>query len=55
MSKFNIEIIKTLSHIYEIEADSLEEALEKVKGKYFNGEIVLDENDHVDTDFFDRD
>lgn len=53
MSKFNIEIIETLNHIYEIEADSLEEALEKVKDKYFNGEIVLDENDHVETKFID--
>lgn len=53
MSKFNIEITETLSHIYEIEADSPEEALEKVKSKYFNGEIVLDENDHVETKFVD--
>lgn len=55
MSKFNIEIIETLSLIYEIEADSLEEALEKVKGKYFDGEIVLDENNHVYTDFVEKD
>ena len=41
MNKYNIEIKETLSHICQIEANSLREAILKVKHKYHNGDIVL--------------
>ncbi|MBK7986880.1 MAG: DpnD/PcfM family protein [Ignavibacteria bacterium] len=51
MQTFKIEVKETLSRIIEIEANSEDEAYLKVKGMYRNEEIVLDENDFVDTDF----
>lgn len=51
MKKFNIEITETLQRQIEVEADSYDEALKIVKGKYRNSEIVLDSNDFIDTDF----
>lgn len=40
MKKFNIEITETLQRQIEVEADSYDEALKIVKGKYRNSEIV---------------
>lgn len=51
METFKIEVKETLSRIIEIEAVSEIEAYLKVKKMYRNEEIVLDENDFVDTDF----
>lgn len=49
--KFHIEIVETCSRIVEIEAESDEDALIAVKRKYRDGEIILDSNDYLDTDF----
>lgn len=49
MKTFSIEIIETLSRVIEIEADSVENALESAHEKYRNEEIVLDTDDYVDT------
>lgn len=45
MSKFKVEIEEILQRVEEVEADSLEEALEIIDEKYTNQEIVLDSED----------
>lgn len=40
--KYKIEIKKTLSTVEEIEANSKEEAIDKIQNKYYNQEIVLE-------------
>lgn len=49
--KYLVEITETLQKQITITASSREEAEQKVKEKYRNEEIVLDENDYVDTVF----
>ena len=49
MEIFKIEITETLQKAIEVSASSLDEALEIIKNKYNNGEIVLDSNDYIDT------
>lgn len=49
--KFNIEIEETLQHVYEIEANSLEEAISIAHDRYRNEEYILDENDYKGTEF----
>lgn len=51
MKKYLVEITETLQKQITIIASSREEAEQKVKEKYRNEEIVLDENDYVDTVF----
>ena len=51
MKKFNIEITETLQRQIEIEAEDYDEAMKIIKERYRNGEIILDSNDYVDTDF----
>lgn len=47
---YKVEITETLSRIVDIEADSEEGALEKVRQAYKKEEIVLDANDYLDTE-----
>ena len=49
MPTYKIEITETLQRQIEVEASSKEEALKKIKEQYQNQEIVLNENDYVDT------
>jgi len=49
MEIFKIEITETIQKVIEVSASSLDEALEIIKNKYNNGEIVLDSNDYIDT------
>ncbi|WP_416332018.1 DpnD/PcfM family protein [[Clostridium] innocuum] len=51
MKKYLVEITETLQKQITITANSREEATQKAKEKYKNEEIVLDENDYVDTVF----
>ena len=51
MKKYLVEITETLQKQITITASSREETEQKVKEKYRNEEIVLDENDYVDTVF----
>jgi hypothetical protein len=52
MSKiYEIEIEELLQHIYKIEANSLEQAIDIAKEKYSNEEYVLDYQDHKKTEF----
>jgi hypothetical protein len=50
MRTFTIEIQEFLSKIVEVEADNLDEAINKVKELYKNEEIVLDWQDYVTTE-----
>lgn len=45
MQKFQIEIEEISQRVEEVEANDIEEALEKVEEKYSKDEIVLDYND----------
>lgn len=51
MKTFEIEIKETLARVIEIDANSLDEAFEKVKQDYRNEKIVLDDSDYIDTEF----
>jgi len=42
MKKYMIEVEEILQNVYEIEADSLEDAIDKAQEMYTNEEIVLD-------------
>lgn len=48
---YEIEIEEILQRVVEIKANSLEEAIEKVKDKYNNEDIVLDYSDYFETKF----
>lgn len=51
MSQYTIAVTETLRQYVTVEADSESEAIEQVKKDYDNEEIVLDSQDHVDTEF----
>lgn len=51
MPIYKIEITETLQRQIEVEASSKEEAIKKAKEQYQNQEIVLNENDYVDTEY----
>lgn len=53
MKTFKIEIVETLSRVVEVRADNIYEALLKVEYDYVAAKIVLDYNNHVDTEFND--
>ena len=47
--KYTVEITETLQKQIEVEANSDEEAIEKVSKRYKKCEIVLDSNNHKET------
>jgi len=51
IKKYVVEITETLQKQVIVDALSYEEARSIAKQKYEYEEIVLDENDHVDTEF----
>lgn len=51
MSKYNVEIVETLSRVVEIEAQTYEEAEEKAEEMYDKVEIVLDYEDKEDVNY----
>ena len=51
MSKYQVEIVETLSRVIDVEANSYEEALDKVKAKYDKSDIVLDWEDLENVDY----
>lgn len=51
MNNYKIEIQEILSKIVDIEADSIEEALQIAESKYKEEKIILDSSNYVDTDF----
>lgn len=50
METFKIEIKELLSRFIEVEADSIEEAISKVRVKYEKQDIVLDSEDFITTE-----
>lgn len=50
--KYKVNVEELLSRIVEVEADSDEEAEEKVREMYRNEEIVLDASDFQSIEFF---
>lgn len=50
MMKYRVEIIETLSRTIEIEAKSEENAVEKVRRKYQNCDIILEASDYQETE-----
>lgn len=51
MEEFTIAIRETLIKTVTVEAETYDEALEKVENMYWNEEIILTSEDHVDTEF----
>ena len=49
--KIRVRITETLQRDVMVEAETVDEALDKVKEMYNNEEIILDEGDYVDTDY----
>ncbi|WP_270832883.1 DpnD/PcfM family protein [Faecalibacillus intestinalis] len=49
MKKYIIEITETLQNQITVQANSREEAEQIIKEKYDSGDIVLNENDLMDT------
>lgn len=43
--KYNVEILKTLRKVVEINTNSENDAIDKTKRLYFDGKIVLDSED----------
>ena len=52
VATFKLEIMETLSRIVDVEAESYEEACEKLRNDYRHQRIVLDENDFVEYEIF---
>lgn len=50
--KYKVNVEELLSRIVEVEADSDEEAEEKVREMYRNEEIVLDASDFQSVEYF---
>ena len=50
MKKFCIEVTEVLRRSVEVEADSVAEALRRVRQAYRNGQIVLDASDYDRTE-----
>ena len=48
---FYISITETLNRIVEVQAEDEYEAIQKVSDAYYAGDIVLDSEDFVDTEF----
>lgn len=51
MKKFQIEIEEILGHVYDIEANSLTEAIDIAEERYRNEEYVLDSEDYKGVEF----
>ena len=51
MKKYLVEITETSQRQVTVTAETRDEAKQKVRQKYRDEEIVLDERDYIDTDF----
>lgn len=49
--KYEVTIKETLTRTVEVEADSMEDAVNDVMDLYYSCEIVLNDNDDVSVDF----
>ena len=48
---YQVKIVETIAMILEIEAASEEEAIEKVKKKYHDEELVVEQNGRPEAEF----
>ena len=53
MKTYYISITETLNKVVEVKAEDERKALRKASDAYYRGEVVLDSEDFVDTDFND--
>lgn len=51
MKKYQIEIEEILQHVFEIEANSLGEAIDIAQEKYRNEEYILNSDDWKETNY----
>jgi hypothetical protein len=51
MKKYLVEITETSQRQVTVTAETRDEAEQKVRQKYRDEEIILDERDYIDTDF----
>lgn len=49
--EYQVEIRETLSSVQSIEAESMEDALYEVEQRYRNEDVVLDDSNHVETEY----
>ena len=50
MMKYRVEVMEILSRIVEMEADSEDAAIDKVRRMYRNCDFILDASDYVETE-----
>ena len=48
---YKVEITETLQKTYEIEASSASEAISTVKARYYDQDIILDDDAYIDTEY----
>lgn len=51
MKKYEIEVEEVLRRVVPVEANNIDEAIDKVEEQYKNEEIVLDSSDYCETHF----
>lgn len=49
MKKFKVEVTEILSRVIETDAESEEDAVEKIKRMYRNCDIILNASDYIET------
>lgn len=54
MKTYYISITETLDRVVKVQAENDYDAIYKVSNAYYNGDIVLDSQDFVDTQFNDK-
>lgn len=55
MAKYKIMVEEILSRVIEVEAEDILDAIQEVREKYKNEEIVLNADDYATTDFYSLD
>lgn len=50
METFKIEVEEILSRVVEVAANSVDEAIEKIKKSYFDEELILAADDFISVD-----
>ena len=48
LNKYIVQVSELLCHRVEVEANSREEAIEKIKDDYYNSKLVLTADDYAD-------
>ena len=48
LNKYIVQVSELLCHKVEVKANSIEEAIDKIKDDYYNSKLVLTADDYVD-------